>query len=620
MNSTLAEIRDFLAQHPPFESLPPHVQEQVASLMIVRHVPAETVILKVRAPVRHLYLIRSGRVEIRGPNGHTWALRSEGETFGVRALLEDGHAGFQAMAIEDSTLYLLSDREFSRLRLEYPEFERFFTPLGGASEHLAPAEDRLSAETQPNLIALRVRDLMTKDPVSIDAERSIREAAQLMRERRISCLPVTSRDELAGIVTNVDLRDRVVAEGLEPTTPVGKVMTPEPITLAADSLACDALLTMERRTVRHLPVLRNGRLVGIVTNSDVWRRRMNYPGYLSGSILKRNTPASLAKLVAQVPHLMTILVEADETAHRIGMIITSVADATTFRLLQLAEEQLGAPPVPYVWLASGSQARQEQTSISDQDNCLLLDDAYREEEHGAYFGELARFVCDGLDACGYVYCPGEMMAVTPKWRQPLSRWRQYFATWIEEPEPMAQMLASVMFDLRPIHGETRLFDELQRSTLDMAKANSVFVAHMASNALTHTPPLGLFGRFVLVRGGEHDQKLDLKLQGLVPIVDLARIFALKSGTSLVNTRDRLVAAREAGVLSESGMHDLINALEFLSLVRLRHQSQRVRRGVAPDNFISPEELSRIERHHLRDAFLIIRTMQSALGATHPIRR
>jgi CBS domain-containing protein len=441
-----------------------------------------------------------------------------------------------------------------------------------------------------------------------------------MRDRRISCLAVTTGGALAGILTNVDLRDRIIAEGLPPTTPVGSVMTRQPITLQAESLACDALLTMRERTVRHLPVVHDDRLVGIVTNTDVLRRQIGYPGYLSGNILRRNTPASIAEVVAQVPHLLVMLVETGETAHRIGMIISSIADITTFRLLQLAEERLGPPPIPYVWVASGSQARQEQTGLSDQDNCLILDDSFDAAEHGAYFTNLARFVCDGLDACGYVYCPGEMMAVTPKWRQPLARWRKYFASWINEPDSEAQMLASVMFDLRPIRGDTRLFDELQSWTLEKAKRNSVFVVHLATNALSHTPPLGFFGRLVQIVGGEHHQQLDLKMLGTVPIIDLARVYALRAGIPLTNTHDRLIGAARAGALSNAGKQDLIDALEFLAMVRLRHQSECIRRGKRPDNLVSPEDLSRIERQHLRDAFGIVRRIQSAFATTHQIRR
>jgi CBS domain-containing protein len=255
MDDTLADIRAFLTKHPPFDSLPTDAREALLPRIERREFTAEKRILKLRQHVRHLYIVRSGRVELRGADGEVWAMRTAGDTFGVRALLGDGRAAFQAMTLEPSTLLLLPDHEFSRLRLEHSEFERFFTPLGGTSARLAAVEDRLSAESQPNLIALRVRDLMTPTPLTVDADCSIQEAAKLMRDHRISCLPITSGGALTGIVTNVDLRDRIVAEGVPAHTPIGTVMTREPFTLQAESLACDALLTMRERTVRHLPVV-----------------------------------------------------------------------------------------------------------------------------------------------------------------------------------------------------------------------------------------------------------------------------------------------------------------------------------------------------------------------------
>jgi CBS domain-containing protein len=473
---------------------------------------------------------------------------------------------------------------------------------------------------QSNLIALRVRDLMTPDPLTTEIDRPVREAAVLMRDRGVSCLPVIAGGELAGMITDTDLRDRVVAEAISPETSVASVMTSAPPALEAHSLAYEAVLTMRRSAARYLPVMEDKRLVGLITESDLGRRQPEGFGFFADSIFRGQTAAGMAKVVAQIPQLLVMLVETATPAHAVGLTVTSVADVTSFRLLQLAEEQLGPPPVPYVWLSSGSQARQEQTGVSDQDNCMILDDGYVEAVHGEYFQDLAQFVCSGLHACGYDYCPGEMMATTPKWRQPLARWMDYFSSWIAHPEPMAQMLSSVMFDLRPIRGETRLFDRLQDISTSQAKASSLFVAHMAGHALSHAPPLNFFRGFVLGREGTHENRLDLKLHGTVPIIDLARIYALQAGVRSANTRDRLIEAEEASVISESSMHDLIDALALIAAVRLQHQARQVQKGERPDNFVSPDELSRIERHHLRDAFRIVRSAQTTLAHALQIRR
>ncbi len=282
------------------------------------------------------------------------------------------------------------------------------------------------------------------------------------------------------------------------------------------------------------------------------------------------------------------------------------------RLLILAAAALGPAPVPWLWLACGSQGRREQTGVSDQDNCLILDDSAGAEDD-AYFAELARIVSSGLDTCGFVYCPGDMMATNPRWRQKRRVWRGYFDGWIDQPDGAAQMLASVMFDLRPIGGTEALFDDLQAETLARARGNSIFVAHMAANALKHTPPLSLFRGFALIRSGEHKNTVDLKHSGVVPVVDLGRIYALQGAIPAVNTRARLRAAKERGVVSEAGATELLDAYDLIAETRLRHQAAAIRRGKTPDNYLSPQDMSELERNHLRGAFMVVKALQSALG-------
>jgi CBS domain-containing protein len=248
----------------------------------------------------------------------------------------------------------------------------------------------------------------------------------------------------------------------------------------------------------------------------------------------------------------------------------------------------------------------------------MIDDAATEADMG-YFAKLTKIVSDGLNACGYVYCPGDMMATNPQWCQRMSVWRGYFRKWVTTPDPMAQMLASVMFDLRPIGGVARLYTDLQAEVLEMATKNSIFVAHMISNSLKHNPPLGLLRGFATIRSGEHRNHIDLKMNGVVPVVDLGRVYALIGELPAVNTRARLEAAAEAGVISTSGARDLIEAYDLIAETRLEHQARRIKAGEKPDNFIAPSELSDFERSHLRDAFVVVRTMQSAVGQARGAR-
>lgn len=618
MEANLSEIRSFLTTHPAFSFLSPDVLGSLLGKIQVTRAHKDAILVQPGQTIQSLYLIRSGVVDIKAPDGRILMQLGEGEAFGVRAMLGNGMAPNLITALEDVELYLLPKDEFAHLHDEHPRFAEFFVPIGGKDLPSGGVGLAQPTKDQVGLMSSQLKTLMTREPVTVERGSSIRIAAQRMRDHGISCVPVVEGESLVGILTNGDLRDRVIAEGLDVDSAVEHAMTPAPMTIEADRYALDALLAMTEKNISHLPVMDDNRLVGIITNTNLVRKQTLSAVYMVSDISKRDSDQELSEVVAQVPQLLADLVETGAAAYSIGQMITSICDAVTRRLLELAESKLGPPPVPYVWLACGSQARQEQTGVSDQDNCLVIDDAYKPKVHGDYFQALARYVCDGLDASGYIYCPGEMMAMTDKWRQPVRDWRKYFASWINEPEPMAQMLTSVLFDMRPVWGDGELHNTLQEFAVRKAQANSIFIAHLVGNALTHTPPLGFFRNFVLIRGGEHKHHFDMKHSGVVPIIDIARVYALKSGIMEVNTRKRLLAAQQAETLSESGARDLIEAFEFISVTRLKHQSRQIRSGQQPDNFMSPEDLSHFERGHLKEAFNIVKTIQASMASTHQI--
>jgi CBS domain-containing protein len=603
MDPRVQTIRTFLESVHPYDSLPPNELTALASSFGRREYPAGTEIYAAGEPLKGLYLLKRGAVEVIDRNGGLVSHLGPRNSFGERGLLRDGLAVTTARATEDSVVLVLPEAELRRLMATVPAFERFFT-------RGRPAEARAS-----DLTTLKVSDLMARGPVTVTPATSVAQAAALMRDRHISSLCVTETAEggtLLGILTTRDLTGRVLAEGLGGDTPVGQVMTADPLTLTPDDLGSDILHTMLERRIGHLPVVREGRLVGVVTQTDLTRFQAVSSAQLVRDAAIADTVDELAGVTARIPKLLMQLVAANNAHEVVTRLITDISDTVTRRLLKLAEAKLGPAPVPFLWLACGSQGRQEQTGISDQDNCLILDDSVTDDDM-PYFRELAKHVSDGLNAAGYVYCPGEMMATNPRWCQPVRVWRRYFRGWIDSPSPEAQMLASVMFDLRPIGGTPHLFRDLQAETLQAASQNSIFVAHMISNSLKHQPPLGLLRGFATIRTGEHKNHIDMKLNGVVPVADLGRVYALRGRLTPVNTRARLLEAEAAGVISVSGARDLIEAYDLIARLRLENQAALVRAGRRPDNFLAPHDLSDFERSHLRDAFVVVRTMQSALG-------
>lgn len=605
MSDPEADILASLTRYAPFDMVPAAALKVLGSSLTRIAAEAGQTLSYEGERLEALLVIESGSVEIETDGSGPLALRGPGDVIGERGLLRLGRATLTARVAEDAVLIRLPKERFYDLIDEVPAFAAWF-------QRASPARPADSGADAAGLTALKVADLMTKGPVTCPVGAGVRDVARLMRDNGISSVILMEGELPAGIVTVRDLANKVLAEGLDGTTPVARVMTSDLITIAPDALGLDALMRLADHNISHLPVAEGGRIVGLIGRTDLFRQQAATASHMIADIVDAGSAAEMVRVVAQVPSLLTQLVSAGAGASAITRRITDITDAITRRLLVLAEAELGPPPVPYLWLACGSQGRREQTGQSDQDNCLILDDAV-EPGHDAYFQALAAFVSDGLHACGFVYCPGDMMATNPRWRQPRRVWRAYFAGWIAQPDNQAQMLASVMFDLRPIHGETALFRDLQAETLAMARRNSIFVAHMVSNSLKHTPPLGLLRGFALIRSGEHKDMVDLKLSGVVPVVDLGRVYALRGELMAVNTRERLEAAREAGVISKAGAHDLIDAYDFIAETRLRHQAAQIRAGERPDNFMPPAQLSELERNHLRDAFMVIKTMQSSAG-------
>jgi len=464
-----------------------------------------------------------------------------------------------------------------------------------------------------NLMTTPVRALIRREPITLPPHTSIRAAAQLMSEQRVSSVLIVKQGYLFGLITDRDLRNRVIATGLDTQRPIMDIATLAPLTVDLNEPAFNALLLMARHNIHHIPVLEGQRIAGMITATDLTEQHSTSAVYLAGDIYKQHSIEGLQRASSKVRALQQSLAAADATAYNTGHIITTITDAITTRLLQLGEAQLGPAPVDYVWVAAGSQARNEQTAKSDQDNCMVLDDAYDEALHGAYFQQLSRFVCDGLDACGYVHCPGEMMAMTDAWRQPRHRWAEYFSRWTREPEPKALMLTCVFFDLRAIAGQTRLLDDLRSEVLHSTRGNTLFLAHMVGNALTHQPPLGFFKGLSTARSGEHKGMIDLKHTGVVPIVDLARVYALAGGHAEVNTHDRLLCAADGGDISAQSARDLRDAFEFLAALRIQHQARQIAAGLAPDNFMNPVEISNFERTQLKDAFNVVQSLQTTIG-------
>lgn len=619
MEVELAEIRNFLQRCAPFDSLPKEVLDDLPRQLTVVYLRRGSPFPPRDRPDRELYILRTGAVELRDSHGTLLDKIAEREVYAGDCLPHQDGA-LQGHAVEDSLVYTLPCERFQALQTNYLAFNEHFHESTRVRLVRAMRELSQTGAAANGWLQVRVGDLINRAPVSAPPEQSIREGARLMTEQRVSALLIMREKELVGLTTDRDLRTRCVAVGLSIDEPLEQIMSRRVHTISANASGFDALMTMARLHIHHLPVTDRGTVAGLISHSDLIRQQRGSALHLADDLRRCDSTAQVQQTCAGMQEMFLNLVNAGTTAYHLGQLMSSVADAATRRLVELAERRLGPPPVPYCWLAAGSHGREEQSARSDQDNALVLSDDYRADAHGEYFIRLARTVSDGLNACGMRYCPGEIMASTDQWRQPVRTWRQYFADWIEHPTHKALMLCANFFDLRPVAGEASLYESLQNEALQKTAGNQIFLAHMAAIALENRPPLGFFRQFVLSHHGEHDDTLDLKLGGIVPIVSLARVAALAEGVTSLNTFERLRECAGGAAISASAAADLEDALELLGTLRARHQAGQIRRGEQPDNYLAPKELTPRQRSHLKEAFTVIRTVQSVWASRYQVER
>lgn len=606
------DITAFLASTAPFDALDTAGLQVLARTVSVRYAKRGSQVLTVGDANAHLYIVRSGAVELKEMGASLTARLGEGYCFAYPSLLRDGTIRNGVTAIEDTLLYLVPVEVFHDLRQRDPAIRQFFA--GAEAERLRAV--LAAAAPGGSLVGgmQTLETLLRRAAVCCTEDTPLQAAARKMVDEAVSSLLITQEETLVGIVTDRDMRARALATGMAPDTPIGAIMTADPVTVAPTMNVMDALLLMSERELHHLPVVDGaGRPLGLVSANDILAAQAVGAVPIGKTVRKAATTDEINSSLARMPQMVVKLMDAGVDGAQVAGQVASIGYVVHRRIIQLAEDALGPPPVPYCYLVFGSLARRDQTLKTDQDNGLLLDDSYDAAAHGGYFKALSERVSADLDACGFDYCGGDIMAQNPKWRQPLAGWKAVFEDWIRAPEPKALMHASIFFDSAPLYGDESLYLALQGHVLQMASKRELFLAHMVQNALTSQVPIGFFRRFVLTSDKNQEDRLDIKKNGLVPLVDIVRVYALKYGIQVPGFEDRVRALEEASSLAPADLQEMRDAWHFLMTIRLEHQARQIRRGETPDNMIAPQHLSTFEREHLRDAFSLIKGHQGGLS-------
>ena len=509
---------------------------------------------------QHLYIIQKGsaKLSLIDDEGKDLLVdvRGEGDYFGATSILQDKPAMFNISGHQDLICLMLPADDVRQLVNNYPVFERYFSfslartikAVRQTAEFQCPYPIGQSAiSLEAFLTGKRVADIMNKDLLTCAPYISVQSASKMMARRRVSSIVITGNGLYPlGIVTDNDLRTKVLAAGLSPEGSVTGIMSQPVQTVSPETDAFEALLAMSRHGVRLLVVVENDRMVGIISEHDLQMEAGSSPLLVIGEIRRTTSLDTLMGMRYKIDSVLEMMLRWGGPVKQLVALVTELNDRLTFRILQLVEKEMerdgfGKPPAPYGWLAFGSEGRKEQTLHTDQDNALFFASTAETDEADClkWFLNFSERVVEYLERSGIPRCQGGVMASNPKWCQPEEKWQATFLEWIMEPNPETLLMASIFFDFRPIYAGNQFPYILHDYLLKVIRKRKLFIRFMAKVALTNRPPLSLLKRFVVEKSGENKNKFDLKLRGLNPVVDAARVLSLDLGIKTQNTLDRL---------------------------------------------------------------------------------
>lgn len=588
------EVAGFLRRHPPFDALEPAEVERIAATAEIEFFAAGTEIIPPGSgPPSHVRVVRRGAVELLDSD-RVLDLLGPGDLLGDPVMLAGLPAGLAARASEDTLCYRLA------------------ADAAGAAR--AASAGAAGAGGDPEFAGDRpVGALLSGPAVVCPPDTPIREAVRRMGAGSASAVVVPGARDGLGILTDRDLRTRVIGGGIGIDAPVSAAMTVPARTIAADRPASEATVEMLEHGVRHLPVVSgDGEVLGVVEDIDLLALDARMPFRLRREIERAADVPGVARAAERLGPMTIALHESRLATTQVTAMISVVVEALTCRLLDLAVAEHGEPPAPVTWLALGSHARREAVPGSDIDCAAVWIGDDEDRALRASVRALAERVMDGLRACGLAADDYGVTAARPLFARSLDAWKAAIRDWIADPgQEKALVLSSMLFDSRAIWGDPR-GAALHEAFEGIADRRGL-LRLQARFALTHRPPTGFLRDIVVESSGEHAGRFDIKHGGLLPIAGLARYAGMAAGSIGGSTADRLRAAAAAGTLEPDDAAVLGEAYELVLGLRLAHQVDQMRAGAAPDDFVDPAELNPLTRRYLREAFRAVARLQKAIA-------
>ena len=619
------EPLEFLQKTAPFNSLPAETLASTAQQLQKVTYDKEMVVYQQEiTKMKGVDLIVSGGYEsFFYDNTHNRRLvenHSQGFCFGGQSILLNRNRSLRTVIAKEGTVvYFLPRKTFKALCQTFDDFFQFFTIDFGRrmmNEEFAnffknPAAFAETHLASDQIYSKKIIDIEQRAIVSCPADTPVYLAAAQMAHAKVSCLFVTDQEKIVGYVTDITIRDNVVAKQVNAATPIGEVMDAPILSINAHAFVYEAILMMFRTQTRYLLTEENGKYIGFLSRNKLLSDQAQSPLVFIQSVKSAVSVKELKQKWQRVPMFVTQLLDRGVNAEIVNQVITTIADTIALKVIESVISELGEPPAKFVFMALGSEGRKEQTLKTDQDNAIVYEDKANEHRElvREYFLMFADIVSERLNSIGFSFCTGGFMAKNPKWTHSLSHWKRNYTEWMEESVPETIINFSTFFDCRFIYGDITIMNDLQ-SFLDEAlkKPMEKVFFHMANNALQYEPPLTFF-RNIRTITRDNLEVFDIK-KAMTPIVDLVRIYALKNRIFDVNTGERLKALHEKGVFTETELNELLQSYYFLMSMRLKNQAnQIIHQKSEPNNYIQISNLTTIEEATLKEIFKIIKNFQ-----------
>lgn len=617
----VSTIVEFLSRFAPFEQMSKGDRQFLAGNLTLKQFEANEVILSPeQGPAQYFFIVKSGRVvgglQAGAVEEPFWEI-GRGDFFPIAALIASRPVNVLMRAVEDTQCYRMSRQDFETLRRRSPEFQEFCTRRISSLLDLALRDlqtQLLQREVGGSLTA-PLHDLIGREPVTCSPETPLRVVlAQMEAERVPSVVVVDEEFHPIGMFTLRDLLTRVALAECSLDRQVGEVMTHQPATLDAELSGFSAALLMADRGFGQVCVIRAGSLVGLITEADLFSVRRLGLAHLRRSIREAKDTRTLAVLGRDVHSLIDLMLAQGASVEQVTQIITALNDHIARRAIELILMETGAPDIVFSWIAFGSEGRHEQTLKTDQDNGILFQvpAGMTADQVRAQLLPLADRINTALEECGVPRCRGGVMAGNPDWCLSQDEWSEKFSLWVNHADGKKLLYATIFFDFRCLFGPEEPVEDLRTWLLGMVKSHRNFFRHMVEQALGTRPPLGLLRDFVVKKGGDAPHTLDLKLNGITPFVDTARIFALSAGIRETNTPQRLRAAGLRWRMNPSEVEAWLDGFHYIQLTRLLQQRDQGRRGIPLTNDLNPDSLNELERRILKESFQQARKLQRRL--------